>query len=70
MISSYIVPVNWWTDFSSLQDLRGLLCLGINLAIHEVVENLNKNLVTPEDFEAYVENMDENGNIWWSLNNL
>ena len=63
MISSYNVPVNWWTDFSSWQDFRGLLRSGIKLAIHEVVENLNRNLVTPEDFEAYVENIDENGNI-------
>ena len=63
MISSYNVPVNWWTDFSSWQDFRGLLRSGIKLAIHEVVENLNRNLVTQEGFEAYVENIDENGNI-------
>ena len=63
MISSYNVPLNWWTDFSSWQDFRGLLRSGIKLAIHEVVENLNRNLVIPEGFEAYVENIDENGNI-------
>ena len=28
MISSYNVPVNWWTDFSSWQDFRGLLHSG------------------------------------------
>ena len=32
-------------------------------AIHDVVENLNRNLVTSEGSEAYVENIDENGNI-------
>ena len=63
MISSFHVPVNWWIDFSTWQDFRGLLRSGIKLAIHEVVENLNRNLVTSEGFEAYVENIDENGNI-------
>ena len=43
IISSCIVPVNWWTDFSSWQDFGGLLRSGIKLAIHEVVENLNIN---------------------------
>ena len=28
-----------------------------------MVENLNRNFVTLEDIEAYVENIDENGNI-------
>ena len=60
MISSFHVPVNWWIDFSTWQDFRGLLRSGIKLAIHEVVENLNRNLVTSEGFEAYVENIDEN----------
>ena len=63
MIYIYNVPVNWWTDFSSWQDFGGLLRSGIKLAIHEVVKNLNINLATLEDFEAYVENIDENGNI-------
>ena len=63
MISTYNVPVNWWTDFSSWQDFRGLLRSGIKLAIHEVVENLNRNLVTPEGFEAYVKNIDIHGRM-------
>ena len=50
MISSYNVPVNWWTDFSSWQDFRGLLRSGIKLAIHKVVENLNRNLATQVGF--------------------
>ena len=39
MISSYNVPVNWWTDFSSWQDFRGLLRSGAEFTIHKVVEN-------------------------------
>ena len=52
MFSTYNVPVNWWTDFSSLQDFIGLLRSEITQEIHEVVENLSRNSVTPEDFEA------------------
>ena len=63
LISSYIVPVNWWTDFSTWQDFRGLLRTGTELAIHKVVEKFNSNLETFEGIEAYVENIDENGNI-------
>ena len=62
-ITSYIVPVNWWTDFSSWQDFRGLLRTGTELAIHKVVKKFNRNLETFEGIEAYVENIDENGNI-------
>ena len=51
------------------QDFRGLLCSGIKLAIHEVVENLNRNLVTQESFEAYVENIDESIEIEITENN-
>ena len=62
-ISSYDVPVNWWTDFSSWEEFRGLIRSGTNLPIHKVVENCNRNLKTLESVEAYIENIDENGNI-------
>ena len=55
--------MNCWTDFLSFQEFIGLLRSEIKLAIHEVVENFNINLVTQKGFEAYVGNIDKNGNI-------
>ena len=43
-ISSLPVPVNWWTEFSSWQDLRALRRTGNKLSIHRIVENLNREL--------------------------
>ena len=62
-ISSDTVPVNWWTEFSSWEDFRGLLRTGTKLSIHTVVENLTSNMETLESFDTYVETVDENGNI-------
>ena len=42
--------MNWLTDFSSWQDFRELL--------RSVVEKLNRNLATPEDVDAFVENIE------------
>ena len=50
--------MNCWTDFLSFQEFIGLLRSEIKLAIHEVVENFNINLVTQEGFEAYVGNIE------------
>ena len=41
-ISSSLLPLNWWTDFSSWQDFRALLRTGTILSMHTVVENLNQ----------------------------
>ena len=44
-ISSSTVPLNWWTEFSSWQDIRALRRTGSKLSIHRIVENLNRELV-------------------------
>jgi hypothetical protein len=62
-ISSSPVPLNWWTEFSSWQDFRALLRTGSRLSIHTVVENLNQKFEAIENADAYVETIDENGNI-------
>ena len=62
-ISSSPVPLNWWTEFSSWQDFRALLRTGSRLSMHTVVETLNYKLEAIEIADAYVETIDENGNI-------
>ena len=62
-ISSSLVPLNWWTEFSTWQDFRALLRTGNRLSIHTVVENVNRKLEAIENVDAYVETIDENGNI-------
>ena len=62
-ISSSPVPLNWWTEFSSWQDFRALLRTGSRLSIHTVVENVNQKFEAIENADAYVETIDENGNI-------
>ena len=62
-ISTCNVPLQWWTEFSSWQDFRALLHTGTKLAIHEVVENLSKNIVGMENIIAFNENIDKNGNL-------
>jgi hypothetical protein len=62
-ISSSPVPLNLWTEFSSWHDFRALLRTGSRLSIHTVVENLNQKFEAIENADAYVETIDENGNI-------
>ena len=62
-ISSINVPLNWWTDFSKWEDFRGLLRTGTKLAIHEVVESFSRQFEVLEDIDAYIENIDETGNV-------
>jgi hypothetical protein len=60
-ISSSLVPLNWWTEFSTWQDFRALLRTGNKLYIHTVVENLKRKLEAIENVD--VETINENGNI-------
>jgi hypothetical protein len=62
-IFTSLVPLNWWTEFSTWQDFRALLRTENRLSIHTVVENLKRKLEAIENVEAYVETIDENGNI-------
>ena len=61
--SSLDVPVNWWTEFTSRQDFRGLLCTGTSLAFHKIVENFSRHFEALENISADIENIDENGNV-------
>ena len=58
-ISSSLVPLNWWTEFSTWQDFRALLRTGNRLSIHTVVENLNRKLEAIENVDAYVETIEQ-----------
>ena len=58
-ISLADIPMNWWTEFSSWQDYRGLLRTGTTLKIHEIVQNFSKYFETVEDTDAHIENIDE-----------
>ena len=62
-ISLADIPMNWWTEFSSWQDYRGLLRTGTTLKIHEIVKNFSKYFETVENVDAYIENIEENGNL-------
>ena len=62
-ISSLDVPVNWWTEFSSWQDFRGLLRTGTKLAFHEIVENFSRHFEALDNIGADIVNIDENGNV-------
>ena len=62
-ISFVDVPMNWWTTFSSWQDFKGLLRTETKLTIHEIVKNLTRGLEDMNDTDAYIENIDENGNL-------
>ena len=62
-ISLVDVPMNWWKEFSSRHEFRGLLCTKTKLKIHEIVKNFSKHFETVEDIDAYIENIDENGNL-------
>ena len=66
-ISSSTVPLNWWTEFSSWQEFGVLLHTGSRLSMHTVVENLSHKFESIEIADAYVETIDENGNIEMEL---
>ena len=52
-----------WTEFSYWKDFRALLCTGTKLSIHTVVANLKRDFECLEEVDAYIETIDENGNI-------
>ena len=59
-ISSSPVSLNWWTEFSSLQDFRAPLRTGSRLTMHTALNHIFEAM---EIADAYVETIDENGNI-------
>ena len=62
-ISLVDVPMDWWTEFSSWHDFRGFLWTGTKLKIHEIVKNFSKRFETVDDIDAYIENINKNGNL-------
>ena len=66
-IASKEVTTNWWREFSTWEDFWGILCSGTNLSIHKVVSRINGSLKSLPNSSAYIEWIDENGNIQISL---
>ena len=62
-ISSSSIKSNWWTEFSSWKDFKALPCTGSNLSIHTVVAKLRRNFECFANVDAYIETVDDNGNI-------
>ena len=60
-ISSSLVPLNWWTEFSTWQDFRALLRTGNRLSLRTVVKNLNMKLEAIEKVDAFVETNEDLG---------
>ena len=57
------ISKNWWTEFSSWQDLRALLRTGTMLSIHRVVNYLNIKFEELNACESTIEMINANGNI-------
>ena len=62
-ISSEDISKNWWTEFSSWQDLRALLRTGTMLSIHRVVNYLNIKFEELNACESTIEMINANGSI-------
>ena len=62
-IPSDNVISNWWTDFSTWEDFRGISRSGTTLPLHFVVSKIEKNLEMLTNSVSNIEWMDENGNI-------
>ena len=60
---SLSVKSNWWTEFSCWEDFKALLHTGTRLSIHTVVANLKRDLDCENKVDAYIETIEENGNI-------
>jgi hypothetical protein len=55
------VICNWWIDFSTWEDFRGILRSGTKLSIHSVVAKIEEQIKPLTD--CYLDWIDENGNI-------
>ena len=55
------VSCNWWIDFSTWEDFRGILRSGTKLSIHSVVAKIEEQIKSLTD--CYLDWIDENGNI-------
>ena len=55
------VICNWWIDFSTWEDFRGILRSGTKLSIHSVVAKIEEQIKPLTD--CYLDWIDKNGNI-------
>ena len=62
-ISSSSIKSNWWTEFSSWDNFKALLLTGSKLSIHTVVANLRRDFKCLQNANAYIETIDDNGDI-------
>ena len=62
-ISSSSIKSNWWTEFSSWKDFKALPFTESNLSINTVVAKLRRNFECFANVDAYIETVDDNGNI-------
>ena len=69
-IPSHPVTSNWWRDFSTWEDFKGLLHSGTKLSMHDVVSRINENLKLIQNSLSYIEWIDENGNMQYCKDSL
>ena len=62
-ISSSSIKSNWWTEFSSWEDVKALLHTGSKLSIHTVVAKFRRDFKYLQNAKAYIETIDDNGDI-------
>ena len=62
------VSCNWWIDFSTWEDLCGILWSGTKLSIHSVVAKIEEQIKSLTD--CYLDWIDENCNIVINLNEI
>ena len=62
-ISSTPVIQEWWADFSTWEDLFGILRSGTELSMHSIVTKINNQLTLLENGVSYIDLIDDNGNI-------
>ena len=62
-ISSSSIKSNWWTEFSSWEDFKVLLRTGSKLSIHRVVAKFRRDFKYLQNAKAYIETIDDNGDI-------
>ena len=62
-IASTPVIQEWWADFSTWEDLYGILLAGTELSMHSMVTKINNQLKLLENGVSYVDMIDDNGNI-------
>ena len=69
-IPSDSVKTNWWIDFSTWEDFRGIFRSGTKLSLHLVVKRIEEKLKILKNCSSDIEWIDENGNITINLTEI